>query len=140
MPVSYRNLVAAYWGMRNRGSLLQLDQGWRSRDQQRGRKTSFVASKKLQTDLQLFTSRVNELSQIPTETIILKGAVNGRNQEEDYTDTPETNHMRDTLKRINSCFARHEFGLSLPIAEISDLANLMERDNSKGHLDFPKTG
>lgn len=136
MPVSYRNLVAAYWGMRNRGSLLQLDKGWRSRDQQRGRKTSFVASKRLQTELQRFTSRVGQLPQIPTETIILKGAVIGRNKEEDYTDTPETKHMRDTLKSINSCFASHEFGLSLPTAEITDLAYLMEKDHSKGHLDF----
>ena len=28
MPVSYRNLVAAYRSMRNRGLLLQLDKGW----------------------------------------------------------------------------------------------------------------
>ena len=136
MPVSYRNLVAAYRSMRNRGLLLQLDKGWYSQGQQRGRKTSFVASKKLQTELQRFTSRVNGLSQIPTETIILKGAVNGQNQEKDYTDTPETNHMRDTLKRINSCFASHELGLSLPTAEITDLVNSMEKDHSKGHLDF----
>ena len=97
MPVSYRNLVAAYRGMQAMGLLLQLDKGWYIQDQQRGRKTSFVASKKLQTELQRFTSRVGQLPQIPTEAIILKGAVNGRNKEEDYTDTPETKHMRDTL-------------------------------------------
>ena len=136
MHVSYRNLVAAYRGMQAMGLLLQQDKGWYSEDQQRGKKTSFVASKKLQTELQGFSALVRKLPQIPTETIILKGAVNGRNKEEDYTDTPETKHMRDTLKRINSCLASHEFGLSLPAAKITDLAKLMEKNHSKGHLDF----
>ncbi len=136
MPVSYRNLVAAYWGMRNRGLLLQLEKGWYSKEKKQGKKTGFVASKKLQRELQRFTAQVGQLPQIPIETIILKGTVNGRNQQIAYSDTPETIRMRETLKRINSCFASHEFGLSLTTAEITELANLMEKDRSKGHLDL----
>jgi len=58
MPVSYRNLVAAYRGMQTIGLLLQLSKGWYIQDQGRGKKTAFVATKKLQTELQRFTSRV----------------------------------------------------------------------------------
>lgn len=136
MPVSYRHLIAAYQAMRNTELIKQIRRGWFDVKSGRGKKTKFLATEKLQKQLQQFKPYQARLSSIETETIILKDTVDGAGTRINYTDTPSTFRMRNDLERINRCIARHWIDL---LVTDDCFLNLAKRGVGENNLDLSKT-
>jgi hypothetical protein len=138
--LTYRQVEAAYDGLKRLGYLVVDKRGYRDRKTGSGLNTKIRATEKLiallQDQAQIDAHRIARLPS--AETIILK-------EEKDtddyarllqYKDTASTNAMRENLALINCVLERHDIGLAVTEQELRILRQRMKRDPDKGPLDF----
>jgi hypothetical protein len=138
--LTYRQVKAAYEGLKRLGYLVVDKRGHYDPKSRSGFNTKIRATEKLiallQDQAQIDAHRIARLPS--AETIILK-------EEKDtddyarllqYKDTDSTNAMRENLVLINSVLERHDIGLAVTEQELRILRQRMKRDPEKGPLDF----
>ena len=101
--------MAAYDGLIKLGLVQETQRGYFNRETLEGSITRFAANDEL---LAIFSDIKEDpfkaiKPDLFSESIILRGKIDGKKQQIDYLDTPGVNEMRDNLLLINKCLKAH---------------------------------
>ena len=107
--LTYKQTVAAYDGLIKLGLVQETQRGYFNRETLEGSITRFAANDEL---LAIFSDIKEDpfkaiKPDLFSESIILRGKIDGKKQQIDYLDTPGVNEMRDNLLLINKCLKAH---------------------------------
>ena len=107
--LTYKQTVAAYDGLIKLGLVQETQRGYFNRETLEGGITRFTANDEL---LSIFSDIKEDpfkaiKPDLFSESIILRGKIDGKEQQIDYLDTPGVNEMRDNLLLINKCLKAH---------------------------------
>jgi hypothetical protein len=107
--LTYKQTVAAYDGLIKLGLVQETQRGYFNRETLEGGITRFAANDEL---LAIFSDIKEDpfkaiKPDLFSESIILRGKIDGKKQQIDYLDTPGVNEMRDNLLLINKCLKAH---------------------------------
>ena len=107
--LTYKQTIAAYDGLIALGLIQETQRGHFNRETLEGSITRFIATDDL---LSLF-SEVKEdpfvviKPNLDAQCIIMRDEVDGHKKQVEYLETPAVTEMRDNLRLINSCLAKH---------------------------------
>ena len=138
--LTYKQTVAAYDGLIKLGLVQQTQRGYFNRETLEGSITRFVANDKL---LSIFSDIKEDpfkaiQPNLSSESIILRGKIDGKKQQIDYLDTPGVNEMRNNLLLINKCLKAHYPDIRIRDNEWLPLQERIMADPKKQPIDLTR--
>ncbi len=138
--LTYKQTIAAYDGMIALGLIRETQRGYFNRETLEGSITRFIATDDL---LSLF-SEVKEdpfvvIKPNPdAQCIIMRDDVDGHKKQVEYLETPAVTEMRDNLRLINRCLAKHYPDIRIKDDDWMPLQKRIMADPDKRPIDLTR--
>ena len=138
--LTFKQAIAAYDGMVANDLIRVVRDGFYDRDTGRSDVTKVIATDKLLQIMEgLEGNPFKEVKpDLEAECILLRNRVDGERVLVKYEPDKNINEMRDRLRTINKCFARHWPDLRITNDDYTGLQERLRLDEDKSPIDFSK--
>jgi hypothetical protein len=138
--LTFKQAIAAYDGMTSLDLIRVSKDAHFDPDTGKGELTKVIATDKLLQIMEgLEGNPFKEVQpDLDAECILLRDRVNGHRVLVPYEDDKSTNEMRDRLRTINRCFARHWPDLRIMNDDYTALQERLRLDEDRSPVDFRK--